>query len=43
MAMAKEGSDLLGEAEHDRLTLIDIGANTGYGKLERIGIKEWYS
>lgn len=29
MAMAKEGSDLLGEAPHDRLTLIDIGANTG--------------
>ena len=29
MAMAKEGSDLLGEEAHDRLTFIDIGANTG--------------
>ena len=27
--MAKKGSDLLGEAAHDRLTFIDIGANTG--------------
>ncbi len=29
LAMAKKGSDLLGEAAHDRLTFIDIGANTG--------------